>query len=250
MLATVIGRGRVPASASPSTAAQARNLPSTNCQSGTGSVSTCSRVPLRRSSLQLRMVSAALRKISSSGIHSKSGAHIGDVAGEKGLDPEEGEQAHDHEAGEEQPGHRRGKEQLQFLAGNAAQYAIRLHDDLPRLHRFAENLLQVALARASDFESRAPLSMTARLILPAAVSMAVPSCSDRRRASCLSPPRSARPRRSAADCARQGGRVRRSSLQVSSRCRDFRAASAGSSPAPAGRWTAPAPGHRARRLPA
>src|SRR5690606_8185209 len=52
---------------------QPRNLPATKCHSGTGWVSTCSRVPLRRSSLHRRMVSVLHRKISSTGIHSNIG---------------------------------------------------------------------------------------------------------------------------------------------------------------------------------
>ncbi len=71
--AALTGRGRVASSASSSRPLQAKNLPSTNRQIPTGCTSTCSSVPVRRSSLHMRMVSAALSGISSSGIQSNSG---------------------------------------------------------------------------------------------------------------------------------------------------------------------------------
>jgi hypothetical protein len=49
------------------------NLPSTSASGVTGAVSRLSRVPARRSSDQARMVSAATRKMSSSGSHRKRG---------------------------------------------------------------------------------------------------------------------------------------------------------------------------------
>ena len=73
MKPTVSASGNVMASASAKSAQQARNLPSTKRQADTGTVTTNSRVPLRRSSLHMRMVSAAERKMSSTGSHSNMG---------------------------------------------------------------------------------------------------------------------------------------------------------------------------------
>ena len=69
----MIGNGSVNTSANASSAQQARNLPATNSALVAGTVTTSSSVPLRRSSLHMRMVSAAARKISSSGSHSNIG---------------------------------------------------------------------------------------------------------------------------------------------------------------------------------
>ena len=69
----MIGSGRVSAKATATSAIAARNLPSTSRQVGTGKVASTSSVPARRSSLHRRMVSAAARKISSTGIQSNSG---------------------------------------------------------------------------------------------------------------------------------------------------------------------------------
>jgi len=68
-----MGSGRVRTSAMASSVQQARNLPSTNSQPLTGNVATNSRVPVRRSSLHMRMVKAAHRKMSNTGIHSNMG---------------------------------------------------------------------------------------------------------------------------------------------------------------------------------
>ena len=71
--ATVSGNGRVNNNATATSASPAINLPSTSCSGLIGLVSRLSRVPERRSSDQARMVKAATRKISSTGIHWKSG---------------------------------------------------------------------------------------------------------------------------------------------------------------------------------
>ena len=71
--ATVIGSGSVLINASSNRVKQARNFPMTKCHRLIGCVSTCSSVPLRRSSLHIRMVKAAQRKIRRIGIHSNSG---------------------------------------------------------------------------------------------------------------------------------------------------------------------------------
>ncbi len=68
-----MGSGSVSSRAMASRTQQARNLPTTNSQPLTGTVATNSSVPVRRSSLHMRMVSAAERKTSSTGIHSNIG---------------------------------------------------------------------------------------------------------------------------------------------------------------------------------
>ena len=68
-----MGRGSVSASAMPSRTTQARNLPITNCGTDAGMVTTNSSVPLRLSSLHMRIVSAEQRKMSSTGSHSNMG---------------------------------------------------------------------------------------------------------------------------------------------------------------------------------
>jgi hypothetical protein len=57
----------------PSSAQHARNFPKTSSQVVAGSVRINSWVPLRRSSLHIRIVSADERKISKTGIHSNIG---------------------------------------------------------------------------------------------------------------------------------------------------------------------------------
>ena len=73
MKATVNGSGSVSASAIATRTKQARNLPSTSCTGLAGVVIRNSSVPERRSSLHIRMVIAEIRKISKTGIQSKSG---------------------------------------------------------------------------------------------------------------------------------------------------------------------------------
>ena len=73
MRETLTGSGSVSSRARPSSIQQARNLPTTNSQPEAGRVTTNSSVPVRRSSLHMRMVSAADRKMSSTGIHSNMG---------------------------------------------------------------------------------------------------------------------------------------------------------------------------------
>ena len=51
------------------------------------------------------------------------GPHVGDVAGEECLAPEEDEQRHCQESGQEQIGDGRGEDQRQFLAGDAQHHA-------------------------------------------------------------------------------------------------------------------------------
>ena len=67
------GSGSVNSSAIASSIQHAKNLPSTNDHVVTGTVDTNSSVPERRSSLHIRIVSAAHRKSSSSGNHSNIG---------------------------------------------------------------------------------------------------------------------------------------------------------------------------------
>ena len=69
----VMGRKRVSARATITSAMTARNLPTTSWIEETGSVSSTSSVPERCSSLHWRIVSAATRNIISSGIQRKSG---------------------------------------------------------------------------------------------------------------------------------------------------------------------------------
>ena len=73
MIATVTASGRVSAKATASSAQQARNFPSANCQALVGTVTTNSSVPTRRSSLHMRIVSAAAKKTSRIGSHSNIG---------------------------------------------------------------------------------------------------------------------------------------------------------------------------------
>jgi hypothetical protein len=63
-----MGRNTVSKSASATSAMTARNLPRTSCTLLTGNVNRTSSVPDRCSSLHCRMVSAATRKIRSTGI--------------------------------------------------------------------------------------------------------------------------------------------------------------------------------------
>src|SRR6185437_13244736 len=70
---TLIGSGKVSASAISTSTSTPRNLPSTCSVGVVGEVSSSSSVPERRSSAQVRMVSVATRKISSTGIHWNSG---------------------------------------------------------------------------------------------------------------------------------------------------------------------------------
>ena len=72
-MATVTGSGSVSKSATATSAIAARNFPSTSRQVGTGSVASSSSVPARRSSLHSRIVSAAAKKISNTGIQSNKG---------------------------------------------------------------------------------------------------------------------------------------------------------------------------------
>ncbi len=67
------GIGSVSAKAIATRARPARNFPRTRFRVGTGRVMSVSSVPARRSSLQSRMVRAAQRKISSTGIQSNRG---------------------------------------------------------------------------------------------------------------------------------------------------------------------------------
>ena len=73
MKATLKGRGNVNASATARSVQQARNLPRTNSQPLAGNVATNSSVPVRRSSLHIRIVNAELRKMRSTGSHSNIG---------------------------------------------------------------------------------------------------------------------------------------------------------------------------------
>src|SRR5579862_8187931 len=71
--ATVNGSGSVSASAIKTRIIAPRNFPNTSSIGAVGEVSSSSSVPPRRSSAQARIVSAATRKISSTGIHWNSG---------------------------------------------------------------------------------------------------------------------------------------------------------------------------------
>ncbi len=68
-----MGKKMVSARATATSAITARNLPATNWIGETGSVSSTSSVPERCSSLHWRIVSAATRKIISTGIQRKRG---------------------------------------------------------------------------------------------------------------------------------------------------------------------------------
>ena len=70
---TVTGIPTVSASAMATRPRHARNLPSTRWSVLTGMVKRNSRVSMRRSSLHIFMVRAALRKMSRIGIHSNNG---------------------------------------------------------------------------------------------------------------------------------------------------------------------------------
>ena len=69
----LIGSGNITSSASNSNPIHAKYLPNTKDHSGADCVNTCSSVPVRRSSLHMRIVSVLASKINSIGIHSNIG---------------------------------------------------------------------------------------------------------------------------------------------------------------------------------